>query len=575
MWAQTQVGDDLTGATADDRFGAAIDASDDAATVAVGSPVSGLASVYDFDETTMDYERRSVLSGPGGSEFGASVAVTADGASVVVGAPSGNVGGGVAAGYVELFSLGQTGPGTTGYVSQGVIEGVEAAENAGTAVAIAVDNATGATFFALGAPLNSAGGTGAGAVRVYQRLSGSSTLQQLGNDITGGGAAFAAGSSVALSGEGDRVVVGSPGANGRDGRVEVYDYNAGTMTWQLVGSPIPGPARSSFGASVATSEDGSRIAVGAPFFNNMAATAAGLVRVYELTNGQWQQVGNDIFGEVADELSGVSVSLSNDGMALAVGAPGNDEVGTDAGQARLYTMSGSLWTAVGTDVNGDAANDELGEAVVLSGDRQRLLVGAPGAAADAGLVRTFDTPAALPVTLTIFTAATVGKVVSLNWATAQESGNDFFAIEHSTDASTWAQLGRVTGAGDALQTNNYDFIHDAPATGQNYYRLRQVDYDGSFSFSPIRSVQFDGTAVSNVLLFPNPSKDGRVTVKLPDLSTDAAATLRVYSAGGRLVAEQTGARASGEVTFNNLPRGTYYLDVSAAKEHYRRRFVVQ
>ena len=72
------------------------------------------------------------------------------------------------------------------------------------------------------------------------------------------------------------------------------------------------------------------------------------------------QLGSDIDGEAADDLSGYSVSLSSDGTRVAIGAPVNDGNGTDAGHVRVYEYSGSAWTQVGGDIDGEAAGDQSG-----------------------------------------------------------------------------------------------------------------------------------------------------------------------------------------------------------------------
>ena len=90
----------------------------------------------------------------------------------------------------------------------------------------------------------------------------------------------------------------------------------------------------------------------------------------------WAQSGTDIDGEALEDRSGFSVSLSADGNRMAIGAPWNDGNGNASGQVRVYQLTGGTWTQLGSDINGEAANDLSGYSVSLSGDGTRVAIGA-------------------------------------------------------------------------------------------------------------------------------------------------------------------------------------------------------
>ena len=98
----------------------------------------------------------------------------------------------------------------------------------------------------------------------------------------------------------------------------------------------------------------------------------------------------------------------------------------------------------------------------------------------------------LPVTLTSFTARPIGKAVQLDWATATETNNDYFSIEHSTDGRTFSEIGRLTGAGTTQEEQRYAFVHRSPEAGLNYYRLDQHDFDGAHEYSPVQTAVIEG-----------------------------------------------------------------------------------
>jgi hypothetical protein len=149
-------------------------------------------------------------------------------------------------------------------------------------------------------------------------------------------------------------------------------------TWTQVGADFDGEAASdNSGNSVSFSSDGSRVAIGAPG-NDGGGPNAGHVRVYNLTSGAWVQVGGDINGEASPDNSGYSVSLSSDGSRVAIGAVYNGGGGSYAGHVRVYNLTSGAWVQVGGDINGEAASDYSGNSVSLSSDGSRVAIGAPG-----------------------------------------------------------------------------------------------------------------------------------------------------------------------------------------------------
>ncbi|MFT6922590.1 MAG: hypothetical protein ACJA1C_001596 [Crocinitomicaceae bacterium] len=240
---------------------------------------------------------------------------------------------------------------------------------------------------AVGAGLSSGGGL-AGSVRVYKNLGGAWT--QLGIDISGNTNGENTGSSVSLSNDGLTVAIGAPGSNANIGHVQVYKYFAGA--WNQLGSNIDGINTNGWsGRSVSISDDGLTLAIGAPWSIGSGGYE-GLVRIYTFNGSTWTQEGSDILGEASNDQSGESVSISGDGLTLAIGAIGNDDNGADAGQVRVYTNIASTWTQIGGDINGESAGDFAGKALSLSADGSTVAIGASqngGAGLNAGHVRVY------------------------------------------------------------------------------------------------------------------------------------------------------------------------------------------
>ena len=93
--------------------------------------------------------------------------------------------------------------------------------------------------------------------------------------------------------------------------------------------------------------------------------------------GNWNQLGSDIDGDATGDQAGYSVSLSNDGTIVAIGANLNDGNGSASGHVKVYEWNGTDWFQIGSDIDGDDANDELGHSVSLSGDGTIVAIGAP------------------------------------------------------------------------------------------------------------------------------------------------------------------------------------------------------
>ena len=269
------------------------------------------------------------------------------------------------------------------------IDGEAVEDRFGHAVAI---NGNG-TVIAAGALSNDQNGANSGHVKVYEYISGVWT--QKGQDIDGEAAGDGSGSSVALNNDGNIVAIGAPynSGNGVDaGHVRVYQYVSSSGQWTQIGLDIDGEfAGDECGRSVSLNYSGTILAVGAPK-NSGNGNASGHVRVYEYT-GLWNQIGSDIDGEAADDLSGYSVSISGDGVVVAIAAKENDGSALDAGHVRVYENSGGNWIQTGQDIDGEASGDDFGREVSLNDNGNILAVGASGnddAGFNAGHARVYE-----------------------------------------------------------------------------------------------------------------------------------------------------------------------------------------
>lgn len=200
---------------------------------------------------------------------------------------------------------------------------------------------------------------------------------QIGEKIEGDHGTDAFGRSVAMSADGNIIVVGAElndnnGSNA--GHVRVYENSNGT--WTQIGDDIEGEAAGDvLGQSVALSADGNIIAVGAPY-NSGGGTNSGHVRVFENIDGVWEQIGDAINGDNQFDKCGWSVDLSADGNIVAIGSWEGNGNGNNSGQVRVFENINDVWTQIGSDMYGLQPEHGLGVSVALSSDGTILATGA-------------------------------------------------------------------------------------------------------------------------------------------------------------------------------------------------------
>jgi len=262
-------------------------------------------------------------------------------------------------------------------------------DQAGGSVSLSADG----MVVAIGARDNDDNGNNSGHVRVYEW--DGVLWSQLGGDIDGEDANDNSGQSISLSADGYTVAIGSGENSGNgfhSGHVRIYNWNS--EAWNQLGEDIDGEAETDLsGYSVSLSSDGLTVAIGAPSNDDGEGWAAGQVRIYHWEEGAWSQLGYDIDGEADLDWSGVSVSLSADGSVVAIGALDNDGGGYRSGHVRLYEWSGSVWNQLGEDIDGEASHDYSGGDVSLSADGNVVAIGASGNdgnGLDSGHVRLYE-----------------------------------------------------------------------------------------------------------------------------------------------------------------------------------------
>jgi len=391
--------------------------------------------VYQWSDSTWT-QLGADIDGEAADDTSGTVSLSSNGNRLAIGA-YGNDGNGIDSGHVRVYQWNGT-----GWVQLGNDIDGEAEGDLSSRVSLSSDG----NRLAVGAPYNDGNGDSSGHVRVYQWSD--SVWTQLGADIDGEAAGDRSGWSISLSSDGNRLAIGANRNDGngeRSGQVRVYQWV--DSMWTQLGFDIDGEAAGdSFGESVSLSADGYRLAVGAPY-NDGSGNDTGHARVYQWLDSAWVQLGTDIDGEAVRDYS-ADLSLSSDGNRLAIGAAYNDGNGDASGHVRAYQWSGTAWTQLGTDIDGEAAEDISGGAVSLSSDGNRLAIGAnhnDGNGDNSGHVRVYD--------LSMFNVFKINPGLNDAWYDPDTDGQGFFITvfpDLGYVSLAWFTYDTVLPPGDAV-----------------------------------------------------------------------------------------------------------------------------
>ena len=164
----------------------------------------------------------------------------------------------------------------------------------------------------------------------------------------------------------------------------------------------------------------------------------------------------------------------------------------------------------------------------------------------------------LPVTLLEFTARADKQNVVTSWRTTQEVNLKHFIVEHAVDGLHFTPIGTVLAKRNGGNTNDYEFVHSNPVTGANYYRLKQVDNDDKFTYSPVVKINFTA-GNRQPIAYPNPVINN-LTLSIPnELFSNENYRLIIMDAKKAQVLKQNLTQATSQIKVAHLAAGTYWL----------------
>lgn len=179
---------------------------------------------------------------------------------------------------------------------------------------------------------------------------------------------------------------------------------------------------------------------------------------------------------------------------------------------------------------------------------------------------------ALPIELAHFRAVRVDNSTHLSWRTLSEINNEYFSIERSGDGKSFLEIGMESGAGFSLHPLDYEHFDHNPLYGTNYYRLRQVDYDGNYTYSPTVSVYFENE-IQTPVIFPTVFND-LLTVQLPEETTEPV-LLNFFDNCGRRVKSAFVNPGTDvfQLQTSELTPGSYFLKIQTGRNFFTEKLI--
>jgi hypothetical protein len=492
---------------------------------------SGYVKVYRVDDDGGNrMQLGQAICGDATSDYVLScVDITANGMTIICGIVAPYSSNDYQLGYVRVFSIeggDDDHKATWKQIGQDII---------GCVYSVSISK-NGKTFAVAGNLYNRNNRVVCGHVRIFRLEEDCGTRwEQIGNGINGDVfdlfSPNVGGKLVSLSADGTTVAIGYPyfgspyvdengGRKWRYGQVRVYQINVQGLSWEQLGEVIYGNKRyDRFGQSVNLSPNGNALAIGSP------GGEQGCVRVFSLVEGDadvgtssWKQIGGDILGEANYDF-GQSVSLSDDGNTLAVGAQGHcTSILSGSGYVRVYrrTDADSDWMQLGNDIDSEAAGDYLGHSVSLSADGNMVAVGTPMVNNDYGHgnshVRVFVLGCVNPVDppITTCTSSTGKTIAAINTSRSFSPLHllipklTFFQSQPADTPLSWEQKGpKIIGdaTGDwlgfsvALSSDGSTLVTGGGGHNQDtgYVKVYRVDDDGGNRMQIGQTIYGDAT----------------------------------------------------------------------------------
>lgn len=181
---------------------------------------------------------------------------------------------------------------------------------------------------------------------------------------------------------------------------------------------------------------------------------------------------------------------------------------------------------------------------------------------------TFIIAAPLPVLWYSFAADFINNQTELKWITSSEFNASHFEIEKSSDTKSWNIIGNVKAVGNSTMQQTYHFKDQNVEFGNTYYRLKQIDIDGKYSYSNIEKISKNND--KNILIYPNPSSEN-IHIVLQELNVNA--NIKIVSVSGQILINEAIVEKNFQKNISQFPQGNYLIQIQNGQENHTIKFV--
>ncbi|MEO1256636.1 MAG: T9SS type A sorting domain-containing protein, partial [Bacteroidota bacterium] len=259
-------------------------------------------------------------------------------------------------------------------------------------------------------------------------------------------------------------------------------------------------------------------------------------------------------------LESIAIDISDLGVT-------NDDINDQLLQVMVWDEAGGEWDHLGGITAGTPTAASVSSAVSLNFSERIITSG-------------IENNTILPVELLYFQGEVLDNVIALEWATATELNNDYFDVERSKDGIDFVAIGRVEGNGNTSELISYNFLDSQPNPGNNYYRLKQVDYDGVESFYEIIQL-FNDYFQKNMeaTIYPNPATSDNIRLRVLSGDDHTPVSIRIIDLNGNIYFEEI---IEASLNFEqklessrSIPGGLYFMIITQGKQSIKEKLIVK
>ena len=273
-----------------------------------------------------------------------------------------------------------------------------------------------------------------------------------------------------------------------------------------------------------------------------------------------------------DESGDFTYTVDASGNVIFV-IPGSQNAGNSLYGQKINLTGTTQWSNSGILIDG-SNSFKSNPSIIITDDQITVLYDGSSITGTGIYSQVIMPDGVLPVNLSAFNAVARNQKVYLTWSTVSEINNDYFQIERSEDGKRFSAIAKVNGKGNSSSVQKYSFIDGASfSTGETlYYRIKQVDKDGSAQYSKPIPVKLTDLSTPVISIYPNPATND-VTIDLGN--GPSRFSYKFFDLSGNVVISNTSGVSATTVDLNKLNPGVYIIQILSGEVKSSKKIVKQ